>query len=365
MKERLRKNNIEKSLAVGIILLFIGTAIIPSNGQDTRKSSSPTSTGNTLYVGGSGPGNYSRIQDAVNASANGDTVFVYDDSSPYYEHVIVNKPLTLKGEDKETTIIDGTLSGSVVSLLANNTEISGFTIQNSGTNYSTPDSGIWSYGRPLHSLKIFNNILRNNQDGVSIAYCQKISITNNTFIDNIEGIWLIASKHMMFSQNLMEHNTDAIGFIDLSWTTFINNTISDNDLGIGGGGILGFLLFSHNIIHANTDGLWFAGLTFTCLIIKNEFSNNTNGLGLWDCTGVRVKDNNFISNDVDASFQNFIFHLRIAVFRHNYWDDNMWPLPKIIRGELMSYAGYNYYYYMWYLFDWFPAQKPYDISGLR
>lgn len=42
--------------------------------------------GKTLYVGGSGPGNYTTIQSAINESSNGDTVFVY--SGIYYDNVI-------------------------------------------------------------------------------------------------------------------------------------------------------------------------------------------------------------------------------------------------------------------------------------
>ena len=52
-----------KGLAVCIILLFIGICIIPSNAKDTEKLLQ-TSRGNWFYVGGSGPGNYSKIQDA-------------------------------------------------------------------------------------------------------------------------------------------------------------------------------------------------------------------------------------------------------------------------------------------------------------
>jgi len=53
-----------KLLGVGIILLFVGTCIIPVTAQDTKKSQS-TSRGDWLYVGGSGPGNFTRIQDAI------------------------------------------------------------------------------------------------------------------------------------------------------------------------------------------------------------------------------------------------------------------------------------------------------------
>jgi hypothetical protein len=74
-----------KGLAVGLILLLIGTSVFPITAQNIEKSSQPTSRGNWLYVGGSGPGNYTHIQDAINDSSDGDTVFVH--SGIYYENI--------------------------------------------------------------------------------------------------------------------------------------------------------------------------------------------------------------------------------------------------------------------------------------
>ena len=54
-------------------------SITPSVAIDTiRPLSMPTFNGKTLYVGGSGEGNYTKIQDAINDSSDGDTVFVYN-----------------------------------------------------------------------------------------------------------------------------------------------------------------------------------------------------------------------------------------------------------------------------------------------
>ncbi len=76
-----------KWLAIGIILLFVGVTIAPVMAQNIEKSQS-TSRGNWLYVGGSGPGNYTRIQDAINDTFDGDTVFVF--SGIYHEYIRVN-----------------------------------------------------------------------------------------------------------------------------------------------------------------------------------------------------------------------------------------------------------------------------------
>ena len=66
----------KKWLAVGIILLFLGTCVIPTIAQNPEKQS--VSRGTWFYVGGNGPGNYTRIQDAIDDANNGDTVFVYE-----------------------------------------------------------------------------------------------------------------------------------------------------------------------------------------------------------------------------------------------------------------------------------------------
>jgi len=71
-----------------------------------------TFLGKTLYVGGSGQGNYSRIQDAVDNASNWDTVFVYSGTySDFFPEnmacVRIEKNIELVGENKHTTIING------------------------------------------------------------------------------------------------------------------------------------------------------------------------------------------------------------------------------------------------------------------
>ena len=84
----MRTNHMKKGLTVVIIALFIGVAVAPLiQGTVIERSNLPILDGNTLYVGGDGPGNYISIQAAIDDASEGDTVFVYDDSSPYYETV--------------------------------------------------------------------------------------------------------------------------------------------------------------------------------------------------------------------------------------------------------------------------------------
>ena len=101
-----------RSLAFGICFLLICSIFIPiSLGFNVKVSKieqpSNLSDGNTYYVGGSGPNNYTRIQDAIDNTTGGDTVFVYDDNSPYYERLVIDKSINLIGENRNTTIVDG------------------------------------------------------------------------------------------------------------------------------------------------------------------------------------------------------------------------------------------------------------------
>ena len=70
------------------------------------------------------------IQGAINNASTGDTIVVK--AGTYYEHVVVNNTVTLIGENKSTTIIDGNGTGIVILSNASNVEIREFTIQNGG-----------------------------------------------------------------------------------------------------------------------------------------------------------------------------------------------------------------------------------------
>ena len=122
----------KKIIGILLCMLLIAVPILSASEIkkiDVEETSTLNFDGTTLYVGGSGGGNYSTIQEAIDASVSGDTVFVYDDSSPYNENIRINKQISVIGEDKDTTVING-VSGDdfVVRIAASNTMINRFTI---------------------------------------------------------------------------------------------------------------------------------------------------------------------------------------------------------------------------------------------
>ena len=92
----------KRVLTIGIILLSIGMTISSSTGINLVKQSTvATFDGNTLYVGGDGPGNYSTIQEAIDNASDGDTVFVYSGWYDVDKWININKSIRLIGEDRK------------------------------------------------------------------------------------------------------------------------------------------------------------------------------------------------------------------------------------------------------------------------
>jgi parallel beta-helix repeat protein len=363
-----------KWLAVGIILLFVGTSIIPSTAQDKEKTSLLTSSGKWWYVGGSGPENYTTIQDAVNASSDGDTVFVFDDSSPYEGIVLVSKSLTIKGENKYTTIIES--GGFVISL--SNVTITGFTIQDSETGVY-----IIGYKQPTCHNTVDNNIFLN------------VSIGVNVYSDDWPYDDTNATK---YGYNIISNNV--IIYTKTLGITIVyghDNIVRGNDVsqdekyrdpegfGVGIGVWGSFNNISYNNVHDNCFGIHLSGTRN--MVYRNTIKNNfVKGMYVISLSYGNVIQNNFINNQKNVRIWMFgvpFSYVSQLTFDGNYWE-NARALPYPI-GGLYWYTPETFLYLLGYLFglelggkiggmwldyysnfvrfDWHPAKEPYDIPG--
>ncbi len=123
---------------------------------------------------------YKSIQEAIDApeTLDGHTIFV--EEGTYVESVNINKELTLIGEDKDTTTLDGGLTHNIgFDIAALNVEITGFTIT------GTLVSGI-QIGSGMDNAEIVNNTISNNMgNGVTVNGPNNGAIIyNNNFILN-------------------------------------------------------------------------------------------------------------------------------------------------------------------------------------
>ena len=222
-----------KTLTISVILLFIGVGVHPAIADVVKEPHIPLSKGNILYVGGTGEGNYTKIQDAIdNVSVDG-MVYVFDESSPYRENLkIYNKPISLIGENKNTTIIAGKDEYNVISIIANGVSISGFTIRHSGNHRL--HAGIYI---PSKNNTIYNNIIHKN-NGVGILLLS-YSSNNNNIVGNIisdneyDGILIKYGENNTIKNNLIQYNGGEHIFIPgpgIHIDRAQNNTIINNNL---------------------------------------------------------------------------------------------------------------------------------------
>ena len=160
---------LKKVLVIGIIVLFISVSVIPITGSLLIKKQilinneipniSGNTRGNIYYVGGTGPNNYTKIQDPINDANDGDTIFIYNDSSPYYENVYVDykENINLIGEDTNTTIVDAAGGEwGIVSSHAHGLTVRNLTIQNVTTSYGTNFAFFSQHSDNMKIIKIIN-----------------------------------------------------------------------------------------------------------------------------------------------------------------------------------------------------------------
>jgi len=271
---------------------------------------------------------YLTIQSAINEVYPGYTIYVMNGT--YNENLIVNKTVKIDGEDKAITIIDGGGTGDVITISEPNVQISGFTVQNSGTQ-------LFNAGIKTLNLKsnvtIRDNILQNNDIGLFLNYAYEDAwsiVQDNIIRNNREGIYAHWINNNEITGNTIKMNSE-IG-LEMQRCEFSNikgNIISDNgDCGI--------------YLRGASDGNVING--------KNTIGNNSIGIKIAESNKNRIASNNFINN----THQAYIYNAFSNKWKSNYWND--WPrfLPKTIRGHI----GHRMIPYV--NFDWRPKRNPYD-----
>ncbi len=308
------------------------------------------------------PDNYATIQEAIDSANPWDTIFVRNGT--YYEHLVIGKPVFLIGEDKNTTIIDGSGIERVVFITSYNVAIFNFTITNGDIGLFIRYSG----NTTLRDNNLYGNNYNFAIEGRSIV---------SDWIQDIDTSNLVDGKPVYYWVN--QHNrqvpTDA-GFVTIVGSS--NITVRNLNLTKVGTGV--FLLFTnhslvenvrvhdnyyagvslhksnHNIIRNNlitSNGyrgiiLWFA-LAYNNLIYNNTIVDNGWREGAWENGGVVfhessnniVHHNNFLNNTIHADANGYANSWDNGV-EGNYWDnylgldsdqDGIGDTPYIIDGN--------------------------------
>jgi parallel beta-helix repeat protein len=215
-----------KEKAFGVVLfamlLLSSTALIFR--IDLAKSSPTT----TWTVDDNGPANFTRIQDAINAADEGDTVFVHNGT--YREHVFVNKSISLIGENFLGTIIDGNASEYLPALeVFNITDVvvMNFTVRNTTT--SSEAYGVLLF--KARNVTLQNNMVKQAYYGILIGNSSQCRILDNSIVDNYNSgvVFRSNSSHNIIVGNLISSNPTGIYIESYSkYDVFYHNNIVSN-----------------------------------------------------------------------------------------------------------------------------------------
>jgi len=246
------------------------------------------------------PDDYSTIQEAINHADEGDTVLVR--AGTYSELVSVNRTVSLIGESKDSTILNGTGTNPVLIAEANNVRISGFSFE--GWSFRSvvinSTTGVLIVGNRITfnalgidvensvNVTIENNIIEGNgldNIGIMLSHSTDCRIANNTIANAVyDGVRLWFSNNNLLNRNLIKDNDHGVFLHGSNENTISENTISKS----GGAGIY--------FEYGNLDNK----------ILHNNFRDNWTPVGFWD-SSANVWDNgcegnywsDYSSNDSD------------------------------------------------------------------
>jgi len=221
------------------------------------------------------PDQFPSIQAAILASDPGDTVYVR--KGVYPENLTIDRPLTLLGEDRSSTVIDGGKGENVIHVASSNVTVQGVTIMNGSIGVDIHSA------RPIRFVALKDCIVTANaRDGIhsrnsggdhTIEGCilshngayavnahqfSRSVIRDCEIFENHGGLRVGWGWYIRVEGNHIYRN-ESVGLYPDScyYSTFAGNLVHANvKLGIKLGYISSRNIFRENIILDNGDGIW-------------------------------------------------------------------------------------------------------------
>ena len=301
------------------------------------------------------PDDYQTVQEAINAAISRDTIFVRNGT--YREDVEINKSVSLLGEERTATLIDGT-----VLITESKVVLSGFTVQgslrigdldratknvtvnrnivsNGGILMSAPASLLPNY--PLspvltnntvsnnfitnstHGISlqgwgtnntVSGNIVTNNEAGIVLRGQGNNTIVNNVVSGNVFGMWLESRNNMLRNNTMTDNQYNFVTDIYHLWGTApVNNVDTSNTVN----GKPVYLLINKSDMFIDPSS--FPDVGYLALIncynvtVRNlRLTNNSQGILISNSANIIIAGNTLKNNMIaltvknvnDTSFEN-------------------------------------------------------------
>jgi parallel beta-helix repeat protein len=219
-----------------------------------------------------------------------DAGIVHVAAGTYHEDVMIQKPVTLLGENPLTTIIDSSESSALTCVQTHTTLISGFTIS------QRYEQGFGIYLGSVNNITITGCVIDNENAGQI-------------------GIYIESSVNVTLSENIIRNSEFGIAPVGCSSVSIINNTIEHNPLGL----IIYFS--SNNTVTGNTLTNNQVGLSVDFYEEKSHSFFEKSGPILVPSRDNNIYHNNFIDNTQNAYDINENNWSQSLPCGGNYWSD--------------------------------------------
>ena len=262
------------------------------------------------------------IAAAIRAAAPGDSVLV--ERGFYKEHLLIDKPLTLRGIDRPT--ISGGNLDDVIRVSASDVTIEGLVIRDSGIDVGAQNAGVFVvpgadrftlracvlpytlFGLSLQKSnrsKVIGNIITGKRDLQSAARGNGIQIFNSADIEVIgnnisyarDGIYVDVSTRALFRGNKIHHLRYGTHYMNTNHSTWENN---ESYLNRGGLALMEVrnLIVRNNVAWGNEDHGIMLRTIQDSVIEHNVVAGNGRGFFIYDAEFNVLRDNVVINNRV-------------------------------------------------------------------
>ncbi|MCW4009549.1 MAG: pectinesterase family protein [Candidatus Bathyarchaeota archaeon] len=290
---------------------------------------------------------YFTIQEAINsgATSNGDTLYVK--AGIYRENININKQISLVGENKETTIIDGGNSGTAITITQTNVKVTEFTVTNGRfpIDSDSVDSEViaemqsaflQSIGIDLSRITqydvnyledIFRTFLQKIGDplttvtrsGIYLLNANNCSLTNNIIVNCTYGVVIDASTNVTMRNNNLTGNEYSFGVSASGASHYAHDIDCSNS--VNGKPIYYWVGKSGSVVPS--DAGYVALVNCTNITVDNlQLSGNYNGLVLANTQQSTIKDNTLTENYEGLR----MVYSSSNVFKNNKMADNIFNL---------------------------------------
>jgi len=262
------------------------------------------------------------ISATVQKAAPGDTVAV--ERGYYEDHVLIDKPLTLRGLNRPT--LSGSNRDDVIRIKADNVVIDGFIIRDSGKDLTAQNAGVYiepgahraivqnndlTYNlfgiwiESVDGVQVINNLITGKRDLLSADRGNGIQLYNTTnarIIDNNisfcrDAIYVDISNHALFRGNKLHHLRYGTHYMNSH-----NNLWENNESYLNRGGLALMMVRNqvvrNNVAWGNTDHGILLRTMQDSVLENNVVAKNGKGFFIYDAEYNTVNDNLIINNRI-------------------------------------------------------------------